>query len=115
MASSGGSSHRGAGKPSLIGGMMACPVSFLKQYFSSIRSVTHGGTGIGVKGPIVKGLKVKLGKQPLKPSGASMAATSSTDVLAFRIRVSLPAECFTTSPPGRIMSVALNRVAYRSE
>jgi hypothetical protein len=42
IASSGGSSHNGAGKPSRIGGMIGVRESFFQQYLSSIRSVTHG-------------------------------------------------------------------------
>ena len=48
MASSGGSSHTGGGKPSRIGGMIGVRLSFLLQYLSCILSVTHGGQGIGV-------------------------------------------------------------------
>jgi hypothetical protein len=54
-ASLGGSSHNGGGYPARIGGMIGVRWSFLKQYFSSMRSVTHGGTGIGVKMPMEYG------------------------------------------------------------
>ncbi len=55
IASSGGSSQVGIGWPGRIGGRIGVRWSFSQQYLSSIRSVTHGGTGIGVAKPIEKG------------------------------------------------------------
>src|SRR5579875_158018 len=91
-ASSGGSSHNGGGKPSRIGGMIGVRKSFFQQYFSSRRSATQGGTGIGVNRPIEKG------QQPLKPNGAS-ANRPSTRVRIFLIP--LPPSCARTAGVGR--------------
>src|SRR5262245_18488777 len=74
-ASSGGSSHNGGGPAGLIGGRIGVRKSFLWQYFSSIRSVTHGGTGMGVKIPIDKG---HAPQQPESNVGAASAAISSS-------------------------------------
>src|SRR5579884_4191980 len=70
-ASSGGSSHNGGGKPSRMGGMIGVRKSFFQQYFSSRRSATQSGTGMGVNRPIEKG------QQPLNPKGASATRPST--------------------------------------
>src|SRR5579859_3366629 len=88
-ASSGGSSHNGGGKPSRMGGRMGVRKSFLKQYFSSMRSVTQAGTGIGVAKPIEKMW------QPLSPAGATTAAANSTTVRTLLI----PPAPFVLGPP----------------
>ena len=59
-----------------IGGMMGERKSFVQQYFSSIRSVTHGNTGIGVAMPIVSGAKYP--QQPEVKGAISAPARSST-------------------------------------
>src|SRR5919199_3130495 len=104
-ASSGGSSHNGGGKPGRMGGRMGVRKSFGKQYFSSMRSVTHGGTGMGVQPPIEKGwLGNEACRHPPAATGATAAAAISTRVRTFLIPLSLPAEVQATdqpSPPRR--------------
>src|SRR5262245_35432222 len=62
-----------------MGGRMGVRKSFSWQYFSSIRSDTHGGTGIGVAKPIEKG-DTGLSQQPDSPTGAATAAATSNPV-----------------------------------
>src|SRR5579883_2812957 len=90
-ASSGGSSHKGGGNPSRIGGIMGVRQSFFQQYFSSIRSGTQGGTRIGVNRPIEKG------QQPLNPKGAS-ASRASTRVRTFLLPLPLPPRAWRAPP-----------------
>src|SRR5215471_10467183 len=62
----------------MMGGRIGVRKSFFQQYFSSIRSVTHGGTGIGVASPI------EYQAQPLCQSGA-VSATSRHSLRSFLI------------------------------
>src|SRR5438067_7666715 len=82
MASSGGSSHNGGGKPSRMGGMMGVRKSFFQQYFSSMRSVTHAGTGIGTR-------KSPCGLQPTAGTSARAAPAISIQVRNLPIRLIL--------------------------
>jgi hypothetical protein len=72
---------------------MGVRLSFCQAYFSYMRSVTHGGTGIGVKMPIENGW------QPLSPEASAKAAPAiSTIVLAFCIPHSLPSVAGKPNP-----------------
>jgi hypothetical protein len=71
--------------------------SFFQQYFSSMRSVTHGGTGMGVKTPIEKGHIPLNEKQPLSPKGAS-ARTPSTRLRTFFMPRPFPTEIVPRAP-----------------
>src|SRR4051812_5276908 len=91
MLSSGGSSHNGGGKPSRMGGRMGVRKSFFQQYFSSMRSVTHGGTGMGVKAPIEKGwFGNEWGQHPPAAAGGRGAAAHSTRGRAFLLPLPPP-------------------------
>src|SRR5262249_37305175 len=96
-ASSGGSSHKGGGKPSRMGGMMGVRKSFFQQYFSSMRSDTQGGTGMGVKMPMEKGHIPLSEKQPLNPKGAS-ARTASTKLRTLSMPRPFPTEIVPRAP-----------------
>src|SRR4051812_45484218 len=89
--SSGGSSHKGGGKPGRMGGRMGVRKSFFQQYFSSMRSVTHGGTGMGVKAPIEKGwFGNEWGQHPPAAAGATAADAISTRGRAFLLPLPPP-------------------------